>query len=325
MSTIIAGSGVQTPYQLQNEKPVNKNNGVTQAPVAKPENKPSTTAVHEAPKDVKAGNTYKAHDATPNQVSFQGKASTPTKKPEPAQTSKAPQTVAAGGIFQELSYPIMKDFAKTPEKGRTSTFDLSFRDKSNFEAKSGTKPTSQVYINRTSVVDKAGVAEAPPTRWKGLRLDHGENAKMGNATNWHWNQSGAGKAFKATDGVVITDHKLATSAEAALGKTMKIAKPLGRAALVVGAGLDAYSLGKEVRQSAKTGNWKNTSVEGARIAGGWAGAYAGAEAFGAAGATIGVIGGPVGIAVGGAVGGFVGGALGYWGGSSAAKYIAKKF
>ena len=106
-------------------------------------------------------------------------------------------------------------------------------------------------------------------------------------------------------------------------RVARVARPLGRAAVVVGVGMDTYSLAREANQSRRTGNWNNTAVEGARIAGGWGGAYAGAKTLGVAGATIGAFGGPVGIAVGGAVGGIIGGVGGYWAGSNLARMGAE--
>ncbi|WP_446403492.1 hypothetical protein [Coleofasciculus sp. C1-SOL-03] len=114
-------------------------------------------------------------------------------------------------------------------------------------------------------------------------MDYGPNVKTGGSTNWHWNQTGAGKTFG------IADHTVASPRAANFGRAMKYAKPLGRGALAVGAGMDAYSLGTEINQSVQTGDWDNTVVEGSRIAGGWAGAYGGAKALGAAGAGIGTL------------------------------------
>ncbi|MFP4412509.1 hypothetical protein [Coleofasciculus sp.] len=115
---------------------------------------------------------------------------------------------------------------------------------------------------------------------------------------------------------------MASPRAANFGRAMKYAKPLGRGALAVGAGMDAYSLGTEINQSVQTGDWDNTVVEGSRIAGGWAGAYGGAKALGAAGAGIGTLIAPgIGTAVGGAIGGLAGGALGYFGGSALGSWL----
>lgn len=205
------------------------------------------------------------------------------------------QTPLAGGIFQDLSYPIAQSFPG-PAKGTTSKFDLTFRDTTGFK-----DPTSLAYLNRQP---------APAKGWKGLRLDYGPNPKSGGATNWHWNQDGAGKAFG------IADHTLASPAATRFGQVMKVARPLGRAAMVVGAGLDAYSLGSNIYESSQTGDWDNTKIEGSRIAGGWGGAWAGAEALGAGGAALGTMICPgLGTAIGGAIGGIAGGIGGYFGGS----------
>lgn len=167
--------------------------------------------------------------------------------------------------------------------------------------------TVNFYLNRTL---------PPANNWKGLRLDHGPNVTTGGSTNWHWNQSGASNTFG------IADHTVASPRAANFGRAMKYAKPLGRGALAVGAGMDAYSLGTEINQSVQTGDWDNTVVEGSRIAGGWAGAYGGAKALGAAGAGIGTLIAPgIGTAVGGAIGGLAGGALGYFGGSALGSWL----
>lgn len=277
-------------------------------------NKPVTTSpqttkpaeVTKPPQDTAHHNNVAAHSTNPQSVNFNRRPVSSGQNQQQRTTGATvgtlPRALAAGGMFQELRYPVLRNYPG-PQRGTTSRFDLSFRDKSGFKGKA----TSEVYLNRNN----------PGTRWKGLRLDHGPNTVTGN-TDWHWNQKGAGSAF----GVV--DHQVATSAERNLGRVMKVAKPLGRAAMVVGAVVDGASLYREARTSARTGNWKNTEVEGARIAGGWTGAWAGAEAGGTLGATIGAFGGPVGIAVGGAVGGFVGGALGYWGGSKAGQAVANR-
>jgi hypothetical protein len=210
----------------------------------------------------------------------------------------------AGGIFPGLKYPILKNFPG-PEPGTTSRYNLSFRDFSGYK-----NPTGHAYLNRTS---------PPAKNWKGLRLDHGPNVKTGGATNWHWNQSGAKKPFG------IENHTVASSKAANFGRTMKYAKPLGRAALAAGVAMDAYSLGSQINQSRKTGDWDNTIVEGSRIVGGWGGAALGAKGGGTLGATIGTFIAPgLGTAIGGAIGGLAGGALGYFGGASLGEWLGKK-
>ena len=233
----------------------------------------------------------------------------PQPHAEPApQASSAPSSLLhaplAAGVFQDLRYPVPNNFRAAD--GSPSKFDLTFRDRSGFP-----NPTSHAYLNRTT--------PAPGNSWKGLRLDHGPNPTIGGASNWHWNHKGAG-------GFGIPDHTAATRFESGVGRTLQAAKPLGRAAVVVGAALDGFSLTKEVQASRKTGDWSNTAQEGARIAGGWTGAVVGAKAAGSAGAAIGTLIAPgIGTVVGGAVGGLIGGAVGYIAGSSVGSTIAGWF
>ena len=233
----------------------------------------------------------------------------PQPHAEPApQASSAPSSLLhaplAAGVFQDLRYPVPNTFRGAD--GSPNKFDLTFRDRSGFP-----NPTSHAYLNRTT--------PAPGNSWKGLRLDHGPNPTIGGASNWHWNHKGAG-------GFGIPDHTAATRFESGVGRTLQAAKPLGRAAVVVGAALDGFSLTKEVQASRKTGDWSNTAQEGARIAGGWTGAVVGAKAAGSAGAAIGTLIAPgIGTVVGGAVGGLIGGAVGYIAGSSVGSTIAGWF
>ena len=233
----------------------------------------------------------------------------PQPHAEPApQASSAPSSLLhaplAAGVFQDLRYPVPNNFRAAD--GSPSKFDLTFRDRSGFP-----NPTSHAYLNRTT--------PAPGNSWKGLRLDHGPNPTIGGASNWHWNHKGAG-------GFGIPDHTAATRFESGVGRTLQAAKPLGRAAVVVGAALDGFSLAKEVQTSRKTGDWSNTAQESARIAGGWTGAVVGAKAAGSAGAAIGTLIAPgIGTVVGGAVGGLIGGAVGYIAGSSVGSTIAGWF
>lgn len=225
----------------------------------------------------------------------------PQARPAPSSLLHAP---LAAGVFQDLRYPVPNTFRGAD--GSPNKFDLTFRDRSGFP-----NPTSHAYLNRTS--------PAPGNSWKGLRLDHGPNPTIGGASNWHWNHKGAG-------GFGIPDHTAATRFESGVGRTLQAAKPLGRAAVVVGAALDGFSLAKEVQTSRKTGNWSNTAQESARIAGGWTGAVVGAKAAGSAGAAIGTLIAPgIGTVVGGAVGGLIGGAVGYIAGSSVGSTIAGWF
>ena len=252
---------------------------------------------------------WKLADASERRQLMATHAGRPQPHAEPApQASSAPSSLLhaplAAGVFQDLRYPVPNNFRAAD--GSPSKFDLTFRDRSGFP-----NPTSHAYLNRTS--------PAPGNSWKGLRLDHGPNPTIGGATNWHWNHKGAG-------GFGIPDHTAATRFESGVGRTLQAAKPLGRAAVVVGAALDGFSLTKEVQASRKTGDWSNTAQEGARIAGGWTGAVVGAKAAGSAGAAIGTLIAPgIGTVVGGAVGGLIGGAVGYIAGSSVGSTIAGWF
>ena len=252
---------------------------------------------------------WKLADASERRQLMATHAGRPQPHAEPApQAGPAPSSLLhaplAAGVFQDLRYPVPNTFRGAD--GSPNTFDLTFRDRSGFP-----NPTSHAYLNRTS--------PAPGNSWKGLRLDHGPNPTIGGASNWHWNHKGAG-------GFGIPDHTAATRFESGVGRTLQAAKPLGRAAVVVGAALDGFSLAKEVQTSRKTGDWSNTAQEGARIAGGWTGAVVGAKAAGSAGAAIGTLIAPgIGTVVGGAVGGLIGGAVGYIAGSSVGSTIAGWF
>ena len=252
---------------------------------------------------------WKLADASERRQLMATHAGRPQPHAEPApQASSAPSSLLhaplAAGVFQDLRYPVPNTFRGAD--GSPNKFDLTFRDRSGFP-----NPTSHAYLNRTT--------PASGNSWKGLRLDHGPNPTIGGASNWHWNHKGAG-------GFGIPDHTAATRFESGVGRTLQAAKPLGRAAVVVGAALDGFSLAKEVQTSRKTGDWSNTAQEGARIAGGWTGAVVGAKAAGSAGAAIGTLIAPgIGTVVGGAVGGLIGGAVGYIAGSSVGSTIAGWF
>ena len=252
---------------------------------------------------------WKLADASERRQLMATQGGRPQPHAEPApQASSPPSSLLhaplAAGVFQDLRYPVPNTFRGAD--GSPNKFDLTFRDRSGFP-----NPTSHAYLNRTS--------PAPGNSWKGLRLDHGPNPTIGGASNWHWNHKGAG-------GFGIPDHTAATRFESGVGRTLQAAKPLGRAAVVVGAALDGFSLAKEVQTSRKTGDWSNTAQEGARIAGGWTGAVVGAKAAGSAGAAIGTLIAPgIGTVVGGAVGGLIGGAVGYMAGSSVGSTIAGWF
>jgi len=219
------------------------------------------------------------------------------------QRSPPIQSARAGGMFQELQYPLLQD-RPGAQVGTRENYNLSFRDKSGYKGS-----TSEAFLN------KAGGG----SKWKGLRLDHGPNVKTNGQTNWHWNQKGAMNAFGQPN------HAVTSPATAKVASALKAVKPAARGAMLVGAGMDAYSVGSEAHESMQTGDWDNTIDEGARVAGGWAGAYAGAKTMGALGAGLGTMVAPgMGTVVGGAVGGFLGGMAGYMGGSALGQWAANQ-
>jgi hypothetical protein len=116
--------------------------------------------------------------------------------------------------------------------------------------------------------------------------------------------SSSGRTNVHVDALVAEAGSVSSSAKFLRGANM-----VGKGLTVVGAAVDAYSLGSEVNKSLETGNWENTAKEGTRIGVAWAAAAGGAQL----GATIGSFGGPVGTVVGG----LVGGAAGYLVGSGA--------
>ena len=231
---------------------------------------------------------WKLADASERRQLMATHAGRPQPHAEPApQASSAPSSLLhaplAAGVFQDLRYPVPNNFRAAD--GSPSKFDLTFRDRSGFP-----NPTSHAYLNRTT--------PAPGNSWKGLRLDHGPNPTIGGASNWHWNHKGAG-------GFGIPDHTAATRFESGVGRTLQAAKPLGRAAVVVGAALDGFSLTKEVQASRKTASpteyvppkvWTWDQDNGGQfasinrpVAGAWTGAVVGAKAAGSAGAAIGTL------------------------------------
>ena len=130
-----------------------------------------------------------------------------------------------------------------------------------------------------------------------LRLDYGHNQTTGQV-DYHWNQERTFADFG------IKDHTVAGSTGEALFKGAKLFKYGGRALLIVGVAMDAYSIVVAKKR------WRQV----ARVAAGWAGAAAGAEFLGAWGAGVGTVD-PAGTAVGETVGGIVGGIAGYAGAS----------
>jgi hypothetical protein len=219
------------------------------------------------------------------------------------QRSTPVQAGRSGGMFQDLKYSLPQEMPGS-QPGTMDRYNLSFRDKSGYRGS-----TSEAFMN------KAGGG----SKWKGLRLDHGPNVKTNGQTNWHWNQKGAMNAFGRPD------HAVASPMTGRIAGALKGIKPAARGAMVVGAGMDAYSIGSEAHESMQTGNWDNTIDESARVAGGWAGAYGGAKAMGSLGAGLGTMIAPgIGTVVGGALGGFLGGVGGYMGGSALGQWAASK-
>jgi hypothetical protein len=131
-----------------------------------------------------------------------------------------------------------------------------------------------------------------------LRLDFGFNKRTGQV-DYHWNQQRTFADFG------IQDHTPAGPAGEALFKGAKVFKYGGRALLILGIAMDAYSIVVAKRR------WRQV----ARVAAGWGGAAAGAELLGAWGAGVGSIEPGGGTAIGGIVGGIVGGIAGYAGAS----------
>jgi hypothetical protein len=138
---------------------------------------------------------------------------------------------------------------------------------------------------------------------KVLRLDYGYNKTTG-AVDYHWNQKGTFAEFG------ITDHASAGASGEVLFKGAKFLKYGGRALLVVGIAMDAYSIVVAKKRMRAV----------VRVAAGWAGAEGGAVVLGEWGAGIGTAIEPGGgTAVGAFVFGVIGGAGGYFGASWAAE------
>ncbi len=209
-------------------------------------------------------------------------------------------SITGSSLFLQLKIPILKSFPRGGSNPGFARFNLSFKEMSGYKGS-----TSQIFLNRT-------IPEAASLKWKGLRLDHGPNVVSGK-TDWHWNNEAA-REINFGKGLVA-DHAVVGKLGRTIGLISKYAKPVGTGMLILGATMDAYSLGNEAYKSYHTGDWSNTGHEAAKIAGGWTGAWAGAETFGAIGATWGALGGPIGIAAGGFLGGLIGGIGGYLGGS----------
>ena len=132
---------------------------------------------------------------------------------------------------------------------------------------------------------------------QGTRLPHTQNF-------FHWNQQGAHALYG------VRDHQLLTSNPAPQGNVIgrfggaKLVRGLSRGALVLGAGMDIYSVATA----------ENKVEEGVRRASAWGGAWAGAKGGAAVGAAIGSIFPGPGTAIGGFVGGVGGGIGGYFAG-----------
>lgn len=149
-----------------------------------------------------------------------------------------------------------------------------------------------------------------------IRFDTPHTGHPG-AKNPHVN---VGRSYRSTAQVgKLTDHmSVPKSVVSGAGRTAALArgaKVLGPVALVA----DAVAIGGAVK--ADGGTWgRNTTVEVAKSAGGWAGAWAGMKA----GAAIGGAGGAVVGGVGAIPGAVVGGLVGAVGGAFAGSWLAGK-
>lgn len=127
-----------------------------------------------------------------------------------------------------------------------------------------------------------------------LRLDYGFNKSSGRF-DWHWNQKGTFQEFG------IADHASAGAAGKALGVFAKYFKYAGRTLLVVGIGIDVYSIvvaSNPLRRSVQVVSAWTGAVQGCRLGG---------RGLGAVGTCIEpglgtIIGGLGGCAIGGFIG-----------------------
>jgi RHS repeat-associated protein len=148
---------------------------------------------------------------------------------------------------------------------------------------------------------------------KFLRLDYGAHGNLTSA-QWHWN----GKGIHSRFGVFNHQPALGFGGQGRVGSMLNTIgnargarAALGRGLVVVGAGMDIYTVATS-----------DTPIQtGAEKVGAWAGAYGGAKAFGAGGAAIGSFAGPIGTAVGGVGGAIVGGVAGYFFGEKAVQTV----
>jgi hypothetical protein len=135
---------------------------------------------------------------------------------------------------------------------------------------------------------------------RNLRLDYGYNIKT-RTFDYHWNQAGTYENFG------IPNHAPAGKSGAIVYNAAKYFKYAGRTLMLVGAGLDIYSIVES----------KAPLRRASEVVGGWALAWVGCKVVGAGGAAIGTAVTPgVGSAVGGVAGCIIGSITGYFGGSA---------
>ncbi|MEN0041130.1 MAG: hypothetical protein AAF764_07300 [Pseudomonadota bacterium] len=152
----------------------------------------------------------------------------------------------------------------------------------------------------------------PTGRKKLLRLDFGINKASG-TVDYHWNQKGVAQRFG------VTNHQTLGRAGPFVHYGFKAYKWAGRSMVVIGAGLDAYSVvvaSKPMQRatevvSAWAGAWAGCKVVGA--GGTWAG--------GAAGTAVPLVGNAAGALAGGVGGCIIGGIVGYKAGETVGRTV----
>lgn len=140
-----------------------------------------------------------------------------------------------------------------------------------------------------------------------LRLDYGPNVKT-KRFEWHWNKK---NSIADTFGSGW-DHKPATSAERAVGRSAKYFKYGGRVLLVIAAVSDIYSIVTSSNPLRRT----------VQVVSAWAAMDGGCLAVGAGGAALGTAIAPgIGTAIGGFIGCMAGGFIGYKLGETTSGYL----
>ncbi len=195
----------------------------------------------------------------------------------PVQQCVAPQTPMSGSVLVANG---LASVVRIPVPG-TNGLAIEFRSR-GFTPRGGS--TSTLFIQ-----DSVGKRQ--------LRLDYGYNVKT-KTIDYHWNQQGTFSEFG------IADHT-PTGAAGRFGyQASKYFRYGGRVLLVVGAGLDLYSIVVATKPIQRA-----TEVVSA-----WALAWAGCEVGGAGGAAFGSLFPGPGTAIGGVAGCIIGGVGGYMGG-----------